>query len=84
MLPNRKYRLMPQAIVPSGRKWPDSLSVTEPRMIATSAVSTSPAISDSHGEVPAKASQPGSSCDVVSHALVVGAEAHEGPPGRSW
>ena len=70
MLPNRKYRLMPQAMVPSGRKWPDSLSVTEPRMIATRAVSTRPAISASHGEPPMNASQPGSSWEVVSQAVV--------------
>jgi hypothetical protein len=57
-------------MVPRGKKWPDSLSVTEPRITATVAVITRPATRVNHGELPMKASQPGRSWAVVSHAVV--------------
>jgi hypothetical protein len=70
MVPKRKYRLMPQAIVPRGRKWPESFSVSEPISTATTAVSSRPATRVSQGEAPAQASQPGRSVAVVSAAVV--------------
>ncbi len=70
MVPNRKYRLIPQAIVPSGRKWPDSFKVSEPRRIATAAVISSPAIKVSQGEAPTQEIQPGRFSAVVSAAVV--------------
>jgi len=70
MVPNRKYRLMPQAIVPRGRKWPDSFRVSEPISSATIAVRISPATSVSQGEAPTQASHPGRSGAVVSAAVV--------------
>ena len=70
MVPKRKYRLMPQAMVPRGRKWPESLSVSEPISTATTAVRIRPATSVSQGEAPTQAIHAGRSVAVVSAAVV--------------
>ena len=70
MLPNRKYRLMPQAIVPRAGSGPTA-GVTEARDHRHRGGEHQPGERGvSHGEPPMKASQPGRSWAVVSHAVV--------------
>ena len=58
-------------MVPSGRKWPDSLSVIAPSSQATTSVSSRPASSVSQGEAPSQPSQDGRlSARVVRMAVV--------------
>jgi hypothetical protein len=47
-----KYKEMPQAMVPSGRKWPDRRSVIKPSASDTSVVIPMPTSSVTHGETP--------------------------------